>query len=70
MWQYEKKLQYPVRIKTPNAALAKVIISQLGGHNSKKLLYIKQNPVSRPDFLLYIVIRYFHSVHSLSRSRI
>ena len=33
MWQYEKKLQYPVNIKTPNAKLAKVIISQLGGLN-------------------------------------
>ncbi|HIX65183.1 MAG TPA: manganese catalase family protein [Candidatus Anaerotruncus excrementipullorum] len=31
MWSYEKKLQYPVKIKNPNPALAKVIISQLGG---------------------------------------
>lgn len=31
MWIYEKKLQYPVKIKNPNPALAKVIISQLGG---------------------------------------
>ncbi len=31
MWQYEKKLQYPVKIKTPNPAAAKVIISQFGG---------------------------------------
>lgn len=31
MWQYEKKLQYPINIKTPNAAYAKIIISQLGG---------------------------------------
>ncbi len=31
MWNYEKKLQYPVSIKTPSPALAKVIISQLGG---------------------------------------
>lgn len=31
MWIYEKKLQYPVKIKNPNAALAKIIISQLGG---------------------------------------
>ena len=37
MWQYEKKLQYPVKIKTPNPKLAKVIISQLGGANGKKL---------------------------------
>ena len=31
MWNYEKRLEYPVNIKTPNAKLAKVIISQLGG---------------------------------------
>ena len=31
MWTYEKKLQYPVKIQTPNAAYAKIIISQLGG---------------------------------------
>lgn len=31
MWQYEKKLQYPVKIKNPNPAAAKVIISQFGG---------------------------------------
>lgn len=31
MWIYEKKLEYPVNIKKPNPALAKVIISQLGG---------------------------------------
>lgn len=31
MWSYEKKLQYPVKIKEPNPALAGVIISQLGG---------------------------------------
>ena len=31
MWTYEKKLQYPVKIKNPNPKLAQVIISQLGG---------------------------------------
>lgn len=31
MWIYEKKLQYPVKIKKPNAALAKIIITQYGG---------------------------------------
>ena len=31
MWRYEKKLQYPVNIKEPNAKLAKYIISQYGG---------------------------------------
>ena len=31
MWTYEKKLQYPVKIKNPNPKLAQLIISQLGG---------------------------------------
>ena len=31
MWIYEKKLQFPVKIKNPSPALAKIIISQLGG---------------------------------------
>ena len=31
MWNYEKKLQYPVNIKNTNPALAKFIISQYGG---------------------------------------
>ena len=31
MWIYEKKLQYPVKIKNPNPKMASVIISQLGG---------------------------------------
>ena len=31
MWIYEKRLEYPVCIKRPNAKLAGVIISQLGG---------------------------------------
>ena len=31
MWNYEKRLQFPVNIKEPNAKLAHVIISQFGG---------------------------------------
>lgn len=31
MWGYEKRLQFPVNIKNPNAMLAQAIISQYGG---------------------------------------
>lgn len=31
MWNYERRLQYPVNITRPNAEMAKVIISQFGG---------------------------------------
>ncbi|MEG1822885.1 MAG: manganese catalase family protein, partial [Clostridiales bacterium] len=31
MWTYEKRLQYPIKIKNPNPNLAQIIITQLGG---------------------------------------
>ena len=31
MWNYEKKLQYPIKIKRPDPKAAKIIISQFGG---------------------------------------
>lgn len=37
MFVYEKKLQYPVKIKNPNPALAKFIISQYGGTDGEKI---------------------------------
>ncbi len=51
MWVYEKKLQYPVKIKNPNPALAKVIISQLGGPDGEtaaSLRYLSQR-YTAPD---------------------
>lgn len=38
MWVYEKKLQFPVKIKNPNPRAASVIISQLGGPYGKQVL--------------------------------
>lgn len=37
MFVYEKKLQYPVKIKNPNPKLAAVIISQYGGPDTNRL---------------------------------
>ena len=31
MWNYEKRLQYPVKITRTNPKMAQVIISQFGG---------------------------------------
>ncbi len=45
MWVYEKKLQYPVKIKNPNPALAKIIMSQYGGPDGElgaSLRYLSQ----------------------------
>ena len=49
MWTYEKKLQYPVKIKNPNPKLAQAIISQLGG----------------PDGELAASMRYLHQRYSM-----
>jgi spore coat protein JC len=45
MFQYEKKLQYPVKIKNPNPKYAQIIVSQLGGPDGEvgaSLRYLTQ----------------------------
>lgn len=48
MWTYEKKLEYPVKIKNPNPKLAQIIITQMGG----------------PDGELGAAMRYLHQRYS------
>ena len=54
MWTYDKKLQYPVKIKNPNANYAKIIISQLGG----------------PDGELAASMRYLHQRYSMPYDKV
>ncbi|MBQ2704538.1 MAG: manganese catalase family protein [Clostridia bacterium] len=45
MWNYEKRLQYPVKIKNTNPALAKLICAQYGGPDGElgaSLRYLSQ----------------------------
>ena len=45
MFQYDKKLQYPVKIKNPNPALARIILTQYGGPDGElgaSLRYLSQ----------------------------
>ena len=45
MWQYQKKLQYPINIKNPNPKLASLIMSQYGGPDGEigaSLRYLSQ----------------------------
>ncbi len=45
MWQYQKKLQYPVNIKTPNPAAARIVMTQYGGPDGEigaSLRYLSQ----------------------------
>ena len=45
MWDYEKRLQYPVKISQPNAKLAQFIMSQYGGPDGEiaaSLRYLSQ----------------------------
>lgn len=51
MWQYQKRLEYPVNIKNTNPRLAQYIISQYGGPNGElgaALRYLSQR-YSMPD---------------------
>ena len=49
MWNYEKRLQFPVNIKQSNAKLAQVIISQYGGPDGEmgaSMRYLSQRYAS------------------------
>jgi len=51
MWLYEKRLQYPVRIKNTNPKLAGLILAQYGGPDGElgaALRYLSQR-YSMPD---------------------
>lgn len=51
MWIYEKKLQFPVKIKNPDARAASIIVSQLGGPDGElaaSMRYLNQR-FSMPD---------------------
>lgn len=54
MWIYEKRLEFPVKIKNKNARLAKAIISQLGG----------------PDGELGAAMRYFSQRYAMPDRRV
>ena len=45
MWIYEKKLEFPVKIKRPDARLAKIMAEQYGGGDGEigaSLRYLSQ----------------------------
>lgn len=49
MWNYEKRLQFPVNITSPNARLAQAIISQYGGPDGEmgaSMRYLSQRYAS------------------------
>ncbi len=51
MWEYDRKLMYPVKIKNPNPQLARYVISQYGGPDgelSASLRYLSQR-YTMPD---------------------
>lgn len=51
MWEYDRKLMYPVKIKNPNPQLARYVISQYGGPDGElgaSLRYLSQR-YTMPD---------------------
>ena len=64
MWNYEKRLQYPVRIKQTNPQLAKIIITQYGGAYPKSYVLMYSitkykpralSPGFTPFIFLYLI---------------
>ena len=58
MWDYERKLMYPVKIKNPNPELARYVISQYGGPYLNCLSFLSLSP--KHAFQRLSVISAFH----------
>ena len=53
MWAYEKRLQYPINIKSKNLKMAKLLVTQYGGSQGElaaALRYLNQR-YTMPDDL-------------------
>ena len=53
MWNYEKRLQYPVKITQTNPKIAQIILSQFGGPDGElgaSLRYEIPNNSENPGF--------------------
>lgn len=51
MWNYERRLQYPVNITRPNVKIAQIILTQYGGPDGEmgaSMRYLSQR-YSMPD---------------------
>ena len=44
MWSYDKRLQFPVKIKNPDPQTAKIVITQLGGPNGTRCYSERRRP--------------------------
>lgn len=54
MWIYEKKLQFPIDVKTKDLRFAKTLIAQYGGPYCKQILQI---PYSHDQMVIgYLLI--------------
>ena len=59
MWVYEKKLQYPVKIKKPDARMAQVILSQYGGPDGELAASLRSMPDAITKGLLNDIGTYY-----------
>ena len=77
MWNYEKRLQYPVKITKTNPKLAQVIISQFGGPDGElaaSMRYLSQRytmpykevtGILTGPLRLYIIKRCFYYINGV-----
>ena len=59
MWNYEKRLQFPVNITRPNAKIAQIIISQYGGPDGEaaaSFRYLSQHQDFSPIITLHLFL--------------
>ena len=73
MWVYEKRLQFPVNIKEPNAKMAQFIMSQYGGPDGEmgaSMRYLSQRYTMPYNEVTGILTDIGTEEHAQKRSRL
>lgn len=68
MWEYQKILQYPINIKTPNAKFAQIVTSQYGGAYCKKI-YISPKKIKHKKVCGFRLLPFRKQSHAQQTAR-
>lgn len=69
MWIYEKKLEFPIKIKKPDGRLAKIMLEQYGGPYSIGV-YVQRKKIIPPFSFhqsLEFIVPTFHKTYLFSQ---
>ena len=67
MWNYEKRLQYPVKITQTNPKIAQIILTQFGGPDGELAASMEVTGILTDIGISVSILRHYFSMNVVSR---